>query len=388
MFCLATNGTLTTLINFDATNGEYPQASLTLGADGNLYGTTLLGGTNNTGTIFSITTNGVFTTILSLVGFNAYPAGALVQGTDGNFYGTSEYGGTNDYGTVFCMTTNGALTTLASFNYFVTGGNPTAGLLQATDGNLYGTTSAGGTFGTTYYNGTYGGGTVFSITTNGILTTLLSFENTNGLFPQAGLVQGADGYLYGTAPYGGIGFNGYYDSGDGVIFRLGAPSITTTPATIAQPVSQTVPVGGRPLFSVNASGARPLSYSWQRNGSPIAGATQATYTTNSVQLADSGDQFSCVISNSYGSAMSSRAALTVFSTSGAVFTFNGPDGGYPSSGLIQGSDGNLYGTTQYGGMSGNGTVFTLSTNGTQSTVASFDYYVTGAKSSRRAGPGA
>ncbi|HUD48046.1 MAG TPA: choice-of-anchor tandem repeat GloVer-containing protein, partial [Candidatus Baltobacteraceae bacterium] len=378
VFRMTTNGTLSTLVAFDNANGTVPYAALAQGADGNFYGTTYLGGSYSTGTVFRMATNGTLTTLVSLDGFNAYPYGALTQGADGNFYGTSEYGGTNDYGTVFSVTTNGTLSTLASFNYYVTGGYPSAALVQGTDGNLYGTTSSGGTYGTTYFDGTYGGGTIFSITTNGILTTLLSFQNTNGLYTQAGLVQGADGYFYGTAPYGGVGFNGYYDSGDGVVFRLGAAPTTTPPAIVAQPVSQTVPVSGAPFFSVNATGAAPLSYSWQRNGSPIAGATQSGYTTNNVQLVDSGDRFSCVISNVYGSVISSNAALTVINGSGALFTFDGPDGAYPSASLIQGADGNFYGTTQYGGTNGNGTVFRMTTNGTYSILASLNYYVTGA----------
>jgi len=378
VFCMTTNGTLNTLASFDTTNGAAPEGALALGPDGNLYGTTYLGGTYDTGTVFSISTNGALTTIFSLDGLNAYPRGALVLASDGNFYGTTEYGGTNDYGTVFSVTTNGVLSTLASLNYVLTGGNPASGLIQAADGTFYGTTSTGGTFGTTYYNGTYGGGTVFNITTNGTLTTLVAFQNTNGIFPQAGLVQGLDGYFYGTAPYGGLGFNGYYNSGDGVIFRLGPTPATAASAIIAQPASQIVPVGGAPLFSVNATGANPISYAWERNGSPIAGATQSTYMTNGVQLTDSGAVFSCVISNAFGLVTSSNAALTVFSTSGVLYSFNGPEGGYPCAALIQGTDGNFYGTTQYGGLYGNGTVFSMTTNGIQSTLFSFDFYVNGA----------
>jgi uncharacterized repeat protein (TIGR03803 family) len=378
VFNMTTNGTLNTLVSFNTTNGVTPRAALIQGADGNFYGTTLLGGTYDTGTVFSMTTNGTLTTLVSLDGFNAYPYGALAQGADGNLYGTTEYGGTYDYGTVFRMTTNGTLSTLTSFNYFVTGGYPTATLVQGADGNFYGATSSGGSFGTTYYDGTYGGGAIFNITTNGALNVLLPFENTNGLFPQAGLIQGIDGFFYGTAPFGGVGFNGYYNSGDGVVFRLGPTQTATLPSIVAQPANQIVPVSGAPFFSVNAVGAAPLSYSWQLNGSPIAGATQSGYLATNVQLTDSGDQFSCVISNAYGSAISSNAALIILNASGDLFFFNGPDGGYPCAALIQGADGNFYGTTQYGGTYGNGTVFRITTNGTFSTLASLNYYVTGA----------
>jgi uncharacterized repeat protein (TIGR03803 family) len=377
VFRMTTNGTLTTLVSFDSSNGADPYDALVPGADGNFYGTTFAGGTYGVGTVFKMTTNGALTTLVSFDGFNAYPYSSLALGADGNFYGTSEYGGTNGEGSAFSVTTNGAVSNLASFNYDVTGGYPIAALIQGDDGNFYGTASSGGTFGTTYYNGTYGGGTVFSMTTNGELTTLLSFSNTNGLFPQAGLVRGAYGYFYGTASFGGLGFNGFYDSGDGVVFRLGEAPTTTPPAIIAQPASQIAPINGTAFFSVNASGGTPLSYAWQRNGSPITGATQSSYTAANVQLTDSGGQFNCVISNAYGAATSSNATLTVSSGSGPLFAFHGPDGGYPWAALMQGTDGNFYGTTEYGGTYGNGIAFSMTTNGTFSTLASLDYYVTG-----------
>ena len=212
-------------------------------------------------------------------------------GADGTLYGTSYDGGATDFGTVFSVTTNGTISTLASFDYYSSGGSPVCTLVQGPDGTLYGTTSVGGPFGTSsYFNGTYGGGTMFGITTNGAFTTVLAFQNTNGLAPQVGLVLGPDGNLYGSTPFGGVGFNGYFNSGDGVIFRVGANPSPSLPAVIAQPVSQSVPVSGRPSFSVNAGGAAPLRYSWQRNGSPITGATQSRYTTDSVRLTDSGNQ--------------------------------------------------------------------------------------------------
>jgi uncharacterized repeat protein (TIGR03803 family) len=362
---VTTNGTLTTLASFNYTNGASPSAGLVQGADGNFYGTTAEGGTNGNGTVFSVTTNGTLTTLVSFNYANgASPYARLVQGADGNFYGTTTEGGTNGNGTVFSMTTNGTLTTLASFNYYVNGGDPSAGLVQGADGNFYGTTEGGGT---------YGEGTLFKMTTNGTLITLRSFGGTNGLSPQAGLVQGADGNFYGTTFYGGLGFNGVLSSGDGIIFRLGAGPAATSPAIIAQPVSQIVPVSGTAIFSVNAGGTSPLSYSWYRKGSPIAGATQSSYTTNNVQLTDSGSQFSCLVSNAYGSVTSSTAALTVFNASGPLFSFNGPDGGDASAALVQGADGNFYGTTQYGGTNYEGTVFRMTTNGILTTLASFNY---------------
>src|ERR1019366_2602350 len=83
------------------------------------------------------------------------------------------------------------------------------------------------------------------------------------------------------------------------------PTITT------QPTNQTVPAGGAALFSVVATSSLPLNYFWQRNGVFIAGATNSSYTTNNVQLTDSGSQFSCLVSNAYGTATSQAATLTV-----------------------------------------------------------------------------
>ena len=185
-------------------------------------------------------------------------------------------------------------------------------------------------------------------------------------------MQGDDGFFYGTATYGGQGFNGASLSGDGIVFRLGAASATTPPALIRPPISPFVPVGGAAVFNVNASGAAPLSYAWQRNGRAIGGATQAVYTTNHIQLTDSGDQFRCVISNAYGAVTSPSAALTVFNVSGPLYCFQGADGGAPSAALVQGADGNFYGTTSYGGTSGNGTLFRLTTNGLLATLVSFN----------------
>jgi uncharacterized repeat protein (TIGR03803 family) len=156
----------------------------------------------------------------------------LAQGTDGNFYGTTEYGGTNTNsscpggcGTIFEITPSGALTTL--YDLCSQGGSsctdgyyPEGALVQATslDGNLYGTT---------YGGGANGDGTVFKITPTGTLTTLHSFDGTDGANPYAGLVQDTNGKFYGTASSGGA-------NGDGVIFSLSVglgPFVETNPAS-------------------------------------------------------------------------------------------------------------------------------------------------------------
>jgi uncharacterized repeat protein (TIGR03803 family) len=122
-------------------------AGLVQASDGNLYGTTEVGGTNAYGAIFRITTNGVFTPLYSFTDGHdgAYPEAALMQANDGNLYGTAYEGGTNSYGTIFRITTSGTLTSPYSFTDGHDGADPLAGLVQANNNNLYGTAPGGGT---------------------------------------------------------------------------------------------------------------------------------------------------------------------------------------------------------------------------------------------------
>jgi uncharacterized repeat protein (TIGR03803 family) len=218
VFSLSTNGLFTPLWSFNATNGSSPAGPLVQGSDGKLYGTTATGGAQDLGTVFSLSTNGSFN---SLVSFDytagAYPSNGLVQATDGAFYGTAASGGTNGgWGTVFRLTADGTLTPLHSFSY-EDGAYPVGGLMEASDGNLYGTTSQGGIGGQ---------GTVFQITTNGRLTTMIWFNGPNGANPQGALIQARDGSLNGTAEFGG-------SSGDGLVFRLTLPLFLSNPFTQA-----------------------------------------------------------------------------------------------------------------------------------------------------------
>ena len=218
VFRITTNGAFTKLVDFNVSNGANPYASLMQASDGNLYGTTFYGGTNDYGTVFQMTTNGTLTTLVSFKGTYSgtysngfYPFAGLVEAKDGNLYGTTYRGGVKGLGTVFKVTTNGSLTTLVSFNGSNTNGNgaaPVAKLLCGADGNLYGTTAEGGT---------NASGTLFSLTTNGVLTTLVSFNGGNGAYPRAGLVQAGEGNLYGTTFYGGT------NGGGGTFFRLVMP---------------------------------------------------------------------------------------------------------------------------------------------------------------------
>jgi len=130
-------------------------------------------------------------------GFGAYPVTGpgLIQATNGNSYGTTYQGGTYNYGTGFEITPRGALTTLHSFD-LSDGANPDAGLVQASNGRFYGTT---------YQGGASNYGTVFEINSGGTLSTLHSFAGTDGAYPYAALVQANNGKLYGTTAYGAQG---------------------------------------------------------------------------------------------------------------------------------------------------------------------------------------
>jgi uncharacterized repeat protein (TIGR03803 family) len=328
VFKISQHGTLTTLHSFSGADGLYPYAGLVQASDGNFYGTTANGGYDNCfgvtcGTVFKITPAGTLTTLYSFCSKSGCPHGfqplaALLQSKDGTFYGTTAGGGRSGNrdlgcGTVFKITLAGVLTTLHSFDNN-DGANPSAGLVQARDGNLYGTTE---------YGGANNGGTVFKITPEGRLTTLYSFcshsDCSDGYLPLAVLVQARDGNFYGTTLIGGA-------SGDGTVFKITPRGALTT------------------LHSFDYSDGVAL----------YAGLVQASD------------------GNLYGTTQAGGASGvgTIFkiSTAGTLTTlhnFAGTDGIYPYGGLVQGTDGTLYGTTGYGGgASSDGTVFRLTTRRT------------------------
>lgn len=238
VFKISARGTLTTLYNFCAetncADGANPAAPLLLGRDGNVYGITEIGGANGSGTVFKITASGRLTTLYNWCSqqscadgayVNFPETGSFVQATDGNFYGTNDTGGAAFVGTVFKLTPSGVLTTLYSFcsqTNCADGVYPT-GLIQATDGNFYGTTQFGGT---------NRNGTVFRITPSGELTTLYSFCSqtncTDGAVPFGPLVQAIDGNFYGTTEAGGTSTNKLCGGFCGTVFKITAGGGLTT----------------------------------------------------------------------------------------------------------------------------------------------------------------
>jgi uncharacterized repeat protein (TIGR03803 family) len=328
---VATAQTFKTLHSFDGTDGEGPYAGLVQGTDGNLYGTTKTGGADTKdcgvlgcGTAFKISPTGTLTTLHSFDGTGGQdPVGALVQATNGNFYGTTEFGGANSYhGTVFKITSSGRLTTLYSFCSQINcmdGGYPYAGLVQATNGNFYGTTEYGGA--NHYY------GTVFKITPSGTLTTLYSFCSQNncidGEGPYAGLVQATNGNFYGTTVFGGA-------NNLGTVFEI-------TP-------------GGR-LTTLHSFDGGDGEY-------PYGGLVQATDGNFYGTTEEGGNGFGTIFK------ITPSGGLTT------LHTFDGEDGEYSYGGLVQATDGNFYGTTS-GGTYNYGTVFKITLSGTLTTLYSF-----------------
>jgi uncharacterized repeat protein (TIGR03803 family) len=325
VFRIGTAGTLKTVYSFcsqtDCADGEYTYAVPVQATDGHFYGTTYLGGANDLGTVFRLSPTGTLTTLHSFAGTDgAEPLAGLAQATDGHFYGTTYAGGAKGEGVVFKVSASGAFTILHSFcsqTACADGQNPFAGLVQGIDGNIYGTTQAGGA---------HGDGTIFKITPNGTLTTLHSFCSQSGCkdgeFPQTGVIQATDGSFYGTTILGGA-------YGSGTIFKI-TPTGTLT--TLYNVCSQSSCPDGNYLYA------------------PLTEATDG----NIYGIMQIGG------SNGYG---------TIFriTTSGHLMTLYSfcsqsgcADGEYPAAGLVQDTNGNLYGTTADGGATGNGTIFSLS----------------------------
>jgi len=305
IFMLTTSGKITTLHNFSGTaDGANPYGSLIQATDGNLYGMTSSGGAAGYGTIFKITTSGAFTLLYSFAGGTdgRTPDGSLVQATDGNLYGMTQYGGGSNDGVIFKCTTSGTETVIATFTG-TNGQYPNGSLIQATDGNFYGMTYEGGT----------GAGNIFKCTTAGVLSDLVDFNGTDGQYPYGSLMQATDGNLYGMTEEGG-------SSGLGTIFKC------TTTGTLTTIVN----------FSGTANGSYPQGDVMQATDGNLYGLTAGG------GLSGDGVLFKCTTSGTISTISSFTGALNGYSPYGSV---------------IQATDGNLYGMTEYGGLTNGGLIF-------------------------------
>lgn len=356
--CLAHGDSVsfTKLHSFNGADGAYPISTLVQGNDGNFYGTTQSGGADYTGinqsgystgsgTVFKITPEGVFTTLVSFNGTNGWNPDELFQARDGDFYGTTGNGGiTNNanfpygWGTIFRMTLAGNLTNLVLFNGN-NGAIPSGSLIQAINGDILGTTTYGGTTYLNSANSLFGNGTVFKIQTNGGHVTLHSFSqqlppsytNTDGSFPDHGVIQGQDGNLYGTTRSGGA-------YGEGTVFKLTPGGVMTTLASL----------GG-------TNGWNPAGGLLQSSDGNLYGTTQ-----------QGPNNFSTIFRITTNGAFNT---LYVF-TNGVLVD---------PSGLIQSGDGNFYGTTYHGGANGHGSVFQMTASNVVTVLHSFTAGEGGAK---------
>jgi len=391
-FCVATAlaspaQTLTTLVNFDQTHGASPESPVIQASDGNFYGTTYGGGGGSRpyGAVFQVTPAGVLTTLHSFSSTDgASPVGGLVEGPDGNFYGTTSQGGTHPgAGTVFVISASGSFRTLHNFAGNDGNGNvPMSGLVLGPDGNFYGTTISGGA---------NGYGTVYKITPAGTLTTLYSFSGGDGIQPHGPLVLATDGNFYGTTVGGGV--NGNCDGLDscGTVFKITPAGVLTTLYNFCTQTNCTDgknPYGGL----VQASDGNFYGTTWMGGTNCVSGINggcgtvfkitpSGTFTSlysfcTQANCTDGKDPFygslvQATDGNLYGttwlggiSTRCSNGCGTIFriSTGGrfaTVHAFTFTDGQIPYAGMIQASDGNLYGTTSSGGANDAGTVYGL-----------------------------
>ncbi|HKD11583.1 MAG TPA: choice-of-anchor tandem repeat GloVer-containing protein [Thermoanaerobaculia bacterium] len=322
VFSIDSSGAFAVVKSFGASDGHGPLASLILATDGKLYGTTNLGGANDRGTVFKIDFAGNLTTLHSFAGADgANPVANVLQGTDGNFYGTTSAGGANDRGTVFKMTPAGAITTLENFGDPSTGYEPDASVVQASDGNLYGTT---------FWGGPGNFGTIFKLTLAGTRTVFHNFTGDDGSQPWAQLVQASDGKLYGTGSRGGA-------SGWGT------------------------------AFSLTLGGTYSLLHSF--------GGADGVGPRDSALVQRAADGMLYGLTEGGGSGYGNAYKMTTSGGVTSLHSFNITDGALPSDGLLLASDGNFYGTTSAGGSgtNWNGTVFKMTPAGTVTTLHSFNH---------------
>jgi uncharacterized repeat protein (TIGR03803 family) len=340
--------TYTVLHNFDSARGIGPEfpALLAQGRDGNLYGTTTEGGTNNVGVAFKITPAGTFNVLYNFdITHGSTPFGGLTLGTDGNFYGTATYGGTSGFGNVFKMTASGSLTVLYNFTHVSDdGGYPYAPPIQGTDGNFYGATyyarayklapsgvltvihtdgssygplvqgTDGQFYGTTQDGGSYLSGSVFKLNA----ADIYNFDGIDSANPYGGLVQGPDGNFYGTASSGG-------SLGGGIVFKLSPGG----KLTVLHEFDSTNTAGG---FD------------------PIAGLVYAT-DGNFYGVAAAG--------GTAGYGVIFKIANTPTATYTVLHNFNKTDGWNASATPMQHTNGKIYGLTSNGGANDLGVSYSL-----------------------------
>lgn len=325
-------------------DGANPYGELIVDSAGNLYGTTQAGGDFNYGTVFEISPGGTETVLYSFAGppdDGSLPRAGVVRDAAGNLYGTTRTGGVHDEGTVFEVSAQGAETVLHSF--FANkrdGAYPFGALLLDSAGNLYGTTSGGGTSFE---------GTIFRVSPAATESVLYSFGSSpgDGFSPEGSLVRDSAGNLYGTTGVGGA-------AGEGTVFEMSKGPVEVLLHTFTGPPDGGIPLAGAVrdpagnLYGTTSEGGHPT----QCPGQPFQGCGAVFKVTPTGQ----------------------ETLLYSF--------LGGADGGVPYSDLVMDPKGNLYGTSSQGGSSSNcdqgaefvgcGVVFEITSAGRERVLHSFN----------------
>ncbi len=358
------------------TDGYYPFSGVAEGNDGKLYGTTLNGGANGYGIVYSVNKDGSGFTVAHNFSYSSTdgrnPYWGLTKGLDGKLYGTTQYGGFYDLGNVYSIdpSAGGAFSIVYSFDG-ETGAYPQSGLSLDTTGNLYGASTAGGANG-------YGTAFMLDTSTPRNYTVLTSFTGADANNPLSPPILGSDGNLYGVSQYGGLEVQFANSTGSGSLYTIpaGAGSATLLHSFNVyedgyDSVSSLILGVDGNLYGVTFYGG-VLNAGIFYQATP-AGAYQILHTFNNstqegqnptsiIQGPDGNFYGTCATGGRFGSGtvwmMDGSGNLTV------LHHFRYRDGGYPHGRLLFGADGKLYGTTANGGATGYGTVFTLATDGT------------------------
>ncbi|HXM40528.1 MAG TPA: choice-of-anchor tandem repeat GloVer-containing protein [Bryobacteraceae bacterium] len=381
VFKVGPTGLETVLYGFTGgVDGGSPQAGVIRDSAGNLYGTTSYGGTEGGGVVYKVDTGGRETVLYSFGANGFYPLAGVVRDSAGNLYGTTFYGGPERAGVVYKLDPSGNETVLHNFTVGPDGGSPTAGVILDSAGNLYGTTFGGGP------GGVYGAGVVFKLDTSGNETVLYGFTNgAGGGWPSAGVTRDSAGNLYGTTTEGG-------PTSLGVVYQVGTTGNETVLYNFAEGTD-----GYSPAAGVIRNSAGEL-YGTTLNGGPAnAGVVFSVDPTGHETVLysftggnDGGLPYAGVILDSAGNLYgTTRAGGTanagvVFKLDAAgnetvLYSFTGlADGGYPTASVILDSSGNLYGTASGGGEAGYGVVYELDATGHETVLYSFTGLADGA----------
>jgi uncharacterized repeat protein (TIGR03803 family) len=361
-------------------DGAFTQAGVFVDAQRNLYGTTQAGGGtgcggSGCGTVFKLTPRGK-ETVLHIFGEGSdgwLPVGGVTMDSAGNLYGTTFFGGASGRGTIFKVTPNGKESVLFSFSGGADGSRPVADLISDEAGNLYGTTTGGGSV---------GNGAVFEFTTDGKEKVLYSFlGGTDGFYPAAGLLRDAAGNLYGTTAIGGIDCD---DTGQGcgTVFKLTPDGSETVLYAFeggshgANPAAPVIMDETGTLYGTTNNGGMVCDDSGATCGTvfkltangketglhTFSGGNDGSYPKGGLTMDELGNLYGTTSSGGNGGGECGCGVVFKIRRNGAeriVHTFTGSDGNSPYAALTMDTSGNFYGTSFLGGTSGDGAVFKL-----------------------------